>query len=85
MGNHWIITKDFIGSKSEGIKSSGFPDDLLESDMPVTFRMYDGDNTLYLEGKMLEEDFDPLDDYGLGALGCTGVMTSKNGSPFEWL
>lgn len=85
MDNHWIITKDFIGSKSKGIKSACFPDDLSENDLPVTFRMYDGDNNLYVEGKMFVEDFEPLDDYGLGGLGCTGVKTSVNGQPFAWL
>lgn len=83
--NHWIITKDFIGSGSKGIKSSGFPADLSVDDLPVTFQMYDDDNILYVEGKMAAEDFEPLDDYGMGALGCTGVKTSVNGVAFTWL
>ena len=85
MPNHWIITKDFIGSKSKGIRSSAFPDNLSADDLPVTFQMYDDDKNLYVEGKMVREDFEPLDDYGMGGLGCTGVKTSVNGSQFEWL
>ena len=37
------------------------------------FRMYDDDNELYYEGYSTEEDFSPLDDYGMPNAGCTSI------------
>jgi len=83
--NHWIITKDHIDSKLVGIKSRSFPADLKPENMPVRFKMYDDDRQLYCEGRMMECDFDPLDDFGMGGLGCTELQYSKNGKPFDWM
>lgn len=82
MANQWMITADKIDNgESNGRKSAGFKSGVK---MPVLFKMYDDDNILYFEGVMQEQDFHPLDEYGVG-FGCTGMKTSINGKPFTWL
>jgi hypothetical protein len=74
MANQWMITKDLIDDgANEGRKSAGFKPG---KPMTVKFRMYDDDMELYFTGIMEEEDFHPLDDFGMPGYGCTTLETN---------
>lgn len=79
----WVITKDRIAdldepegtnSNAKGVIGPSDADDSV-TDNPTRFSMYDDDGECYYEG-MLYGDFDgfePLDDFGTGNAGCTGI------------
>ena len=76
MSNHWVITADHVAapgakprtnSNAVGVASRGYLDG---ETLPVEFRAYDGDGELYYEGRMQEEDFDPMDDFCRPNAGC---------------
>lgn len=50
---------------------------------PHAFRMYDDDGELYYEGVSSEEDFDPLDDFGLPNAGCTDIHYKNKDGVWE--
>ena len=77
--NHWVITKDYLDNDMVGTTSIDFPLHLRMEDMPITFRLYDGDRNLYYEGRMTEFDFAPLDDFGEGYAGCVSLKYLENG------
>jgi hypothetical protein len=72
MANQWMITKDLIDDgANEGRKSAGFKPG---KPMTVKFRMYDDDMELYFTGHMQKLDFEPLEDFGMPAYGCTELQ-----------
>lgn len=74
MRNHWVITRDLVeNGRSVGTRRVDYSDGLRPEELPVLFRMYDGDGVLCYEGRMTDRDFDPLDDFGMGYAGCTSV------------
>lgn len=96
MAYGWIITKDFIfdvktESSSIGVTGpSGLSDKLqekLDAGEGETFRLYDDDHNLYYEGRILHErsGFEPLDDYGTGNAGCTGIKYLQPNGEWEYL
>lgn len=81
----WKITKDHLADADEqsdkGLEGPSNADDSVTSN-PTRFSMYDDDGECYYEG-MLYGDFDgfePLDDFGTGNAGCTGIKIAG-----EWL
>lgn len=76
------------GDKYSSVGVSGpsdAPDEYLaaiDAGKGLTFRMYDDDGELYVTGRAYAEGDDmsteefcagPLDDYGMGGLGCTEI------------
>tara|TARA_R110002020_G_scaffold33980_2_gene103136 strand:+ start:1366 stop:1641 length:276 start_codon:yes stop_codon:yes gene_type:complete len=81
----FIITKDHIeDGKMDGETITVAPALLwdLEAGKGEKFKMYDDDNTLYYEGRMIhqkgEEMFFPLDSVGENA-GCTWIGYESDG------
>lgn len=83
----WIITKDFINGEYEsnevGTRSRGRK--IREGEDVTLFRLYDGDDKLYFEGKQTKcenlDGFEPLDDFGMGGYGCTYIKyRAKDGT-----
>lgn len=65
LANHWIVTRDLIDDgKMLGARSQLTPIGMTEDQLPVWFRVFDGDGNLYFEGKMAMADFEPLDELG---------------------
>ena len=76
------------------------PDDLVaraKAGEGQRFRMLDDDGNAYVEGRMLyaddvsddsgpgsEDDFAPLNDYGMGGLGCTVIEYWEPGKGGGW-
>jgi hypothetical protein len=88
--NHWIITTDFIepsnNRRGEWLYASPrFPGNFTVANLPIEFRLYDGDGNLYYEGRMQNEDFDPLDDFGGPNAGCTEIKTRSAGGAWTTL
>lgn len=81
----WRITKgrkiegELIEVPEEGILSQYY-DVRQEPYMTEKFRLLDDDGNIYCEGIATpDEDFGPLDDYGMGALGCTEIQYRVDG------
>jgi hypothetical protein len=78
----WIITKDIIGEGLEGIGGNQRGSRCLMSAAEMIqhpegrrFRMLDDDGEIYCEGIIVGgSGFEPLDDYGCAALGCTEIQ-----------
>ena len=78
----WVITKDLIsGGASVGMGVSNTPaDKLVKHKKARAFRMLDDDNEVYYEGVIVtdeagtEQDFAPLDDFGMPVAGCTMIQ-----------
>lgn len=66
----WKITKNHIGpTKVQSIDFKAYAEKATSK-----FRMYDDDGELYFEGvATLDEDFGPLDSYGMPGYGCTEI------------
>tara|TARA_R100001129_G_scaffold43305_1_gene29688 strand:- start:205 stop:456 length:252 start_codon:yes stop_codon:yes gene_type:complete len=80
MAYRWEITKDFIDFNLTGIQGPGInygEEKITEN--KATFRLIDDDGEVYCKGFIYGDyqGFEPLDDYGMPALGCT--MVSING------
>lgn len=77
----WIITKDRIGENLKGISGPRHYDDSIVENM-ARFSLYDDDGQCYAEGVIYGDydGFEPLDDYGMPALGCTAIKIDG-----EWL
>jgi len=94
MPNQWRITKDII---NEPLGNYSFPTEIGTTSsrfdyakdsakgMPVRFKIYDDDDNLYFEGRMEEENFHPLDDFGMPSYGCTYLKYSRSGEKFKHL
>ena len=81
----WVITKDHIADSKAPLKTncnavgiSGpygcpFDDDHITA-RGRKFKMFDDDGELYYEGYMLgENEFGPLEDFGMPNAGCTRI------------
>jgi hypothetical protein len=77
----WRITKDHIESKSKGTFGPSTAD-VAVTDNPANFQLADDDGEIYYDGIIYGEydGFEPLDDFGMPAAGCTQIKL--NG---EWL
>lgn len=76
MNYAWIITFDHLEGRAVEISgphdATFTKDDVL--DLGREFTLHDGDGALYFTGKLLGGDgFEPLDDYGAPAAGCTEI------------
>lgn len=78
----WIIEKDHLDvgvPTSVGVKGPRDADPdlvtLLSFGEGALFRLYDDDDELYFEGHIIGDfdGFEPLEDYGMPAAGCTGI------------
>lgn len=86
----WTITVDHTDGEmsSTGMIGPEYPpltvEAILNHPKRKRFRMLDDDGELYVEGFLVDLDgsctlLEPLDDYGLGALGCTWIQYSGPG------
>tara|TARA_R110000796_G_C14428002_1_gene420759 strand:+ start:160 stop:396 length:237 start_codon:yes stop_codon:yes gene_type:complete len=71
MEYYWIITHDIIEENLVGISHG----DKTITDNKAEFELFDGGGELYAKGFIFGEydGFEPLDDYGMPALGCTEI------------
>ena len=86
----WIIDKDhtYDTNTTANLNAIGVtgprnadPELLAQLSQPTTgtpFRLYDDDDILYYEGRIIGEfdGFEPLDDFGEPNAGCTGIRYS---------
>lgn len=96
----WIITKDHIADATwkapscmNAVGMTGPRDgtdaevQALKEGQGEPFRMYDGDDELYYEGRWLENDhndeLEPLDNFGFPNAGCAYIMT-KHPKTGKW-
>ena len=78
MAYRWEITKDLLNDNLVGIKGpSGYNEKITEN--KAQFALIDDDGEVCCKGFIYGDydGFEPLDDYGMPALGCT--MVSING------
>lgn len=81
----WLITKDLSGETPEvvGVCGPGSATDeeisRLKSGEGHTFRILDGDQEMYFQGRSSECDFSPLDDYGEPSHGATTIQYLDKG------
>ena len=74
MTYRWIITKDRFDGESTGVEGPhGLDRTLMEN--PARFSLYDDDHVCMAEGMIYGDydGFEPLDDFGTGNWGCTGI------------
>jgi hypothetical protein len=87
MSYGWLITKDHlpdVGRNATGVMGPrGILPKIaarLEQGEGIPFRMYDDDDELYFEGRLIGgSGLEPLDDYGTGDSGCTRIDLFANG------
>ena len=90
----WGITKDLQTSKLPGEKSlvglrgprgvQMTVEEMKAHEKCQRFRMKDDDGEVYVEGVLVDlsgdaSGFEPLDDYGMGGLGCTSIEYWEKG------
>jgi hypothetical protein len=77
MKYYWIITEDIIEENLVGISHG----DKTITTNKAKFELFDGDGELYAKGVIFGEydGFEPLDDYGMPALGCTEIKINGGG------
>lgn len=86
----WIITKDLIefGEDDGTMGPRTISDETvkrLQAGEGKKFRMYDDDDELYYEGRVLGDDeFSPLDHFGMPNAGCTRIDI-HNGKEYQTL
>jgi len=68
----WKVTYDHFDQKPVLVRSSNWRDDVDTSDW-IPFEMFDDDGNRMCAGLASEEDFGPLDDYGMPNWGCTYI------------
>ena len=71
----WVITEDIIGDgRDTGMQGPANLNVDLTSNRD-TFELYDDDKILYAKGTIYGDydGFEPLDDFGEGNWGCTGI------------
>jgi hypothetical protein len=83
----WIIDRDLLeDGKRAGLTGprSAKPELLrqLTNRQGIQFRMMDDDDVVYYEGRIVGDcdGFEPLDDFGEGNAGCTGIDILENGN-----
>ena len=99
----WIIDKDHIKNESEpegtncNAKGVCGPRGATEAEIEslkngagTKFRLFDDDNNLYYEGRLLgdpesEDGFGPLDDFGMPNAGCTYIEYKNANGKWEML
>lgn len=93
----WIITRDHLADQDDGQDScvglsgprniSEATENALREGKGVAFRMYDDDGELYVSGRIVGDfdGFEPLDDYGMGGLGCTEIRYRDGNGPWRAL
>jgi hypothetical protein len=93
----WLITRDHLAESDEdthttaGISGPRGISDAMLSDLRngkgTAFRMYDDDEELYVSGRIIGDfdGFEPLDDYGVGGLGCTDIKYRSGNGPWRSL
>ena len=73
----WIVTRDYMADATGNRKGTEGPSNLDRSitDNPVNWVCYDDDHNAVYAGTMWGdwEGFEPLDDFGTGDAGCTGI------------
>jgi len=86
----WIIDQDFIDDNRDDAGTTG-PSGIskaLEDDLAAgkgeKFRLFDDDDVLYYEGRLVGDyvGFEPMDDYGTPNAGCTITKVLQGG---EWV
>jgi uncharacterized protein YxjI len=77
----WVIHRDVYEKKQVNIESvSHVEGSVLEHE----FRLRDDDKNVYYKGKCNNDSsFAPLDDYGIGAAGCTEIQY-RNKETKKW-
>ena len=78
----WKITRDKIDDgRAVGIEGPRDLDPTIKAN-PTPFTLHDDDGILYYHGMIYGEfdGFEPLDDFGMGYAGCTGIKYKG-----EWL
>ena len=80
---HFVITRDFIDERSNAtpeqinqIKHDGFT---------LHFKMYDDDGEHYYSGYAKEEEFYPIDDYGMPNAGATEIKYRQPNGTYSTL
>jgi hypothetical protein len=80
---HFVITQDEVDFESnataeqkEQIKKDGFS---------LHFKMYDDDGEFYYGGYAKEEEFYPLDDFGMPNAGATEIKYRQVNGKYETL
>jgi hypothetical protein len=68
---HFVITKDLIGGEPDATPEQ--KEQIKEDGFNIHFKMYDDDGEHYYSGYAKEEEFYPLDDYGMPNAGCTEI------------
>ena len=86
----WIIDKDLLAepgatpgtnANAVGKSSHGYNG----QELPHRFRLLDGDNEVYYEGRSSDSSsFAPLDDFGEGNAGCTTIQYWEPGKGGGW-
>ncbi len=86
--NNWIVLKDHLENEDVFISSIPIivPKKMTFGKMmenyPVQFKLYDDDGELYYSGRMQAEDFEPLDNFGIGS-GCTTLKYRQGNDPWQ--
>jgi len=81
----WTIDKDHIEGTADGLSLGSI--DIDTTTPGKQFRMFDDDWELYYEGTIWGDydGFEPLDDFGMPAAGCTGIKYRNDKGEWEWL
>jgi hypothetical protein len=79
----WTIDKDLILEDIKGVNMCSHESrkDEIMANKPHSFSLYDDDDTCYAVGRIWlspkaegsEQEFAPLDDFGMPSLGCTYI------------
>ena len=71
----WIIDKDIVTEGEYEGTQGPHNLDLDVTDNPAKVELYDDDGILYAKGTIYGDydGFEPLDDFGEGNWGCTGI------------
>lgn len=76
----WVIDRDHIEMKAKSVMGPRNIAPKIEEQLKTTkngqkFQLFDDDGNLYYSGRIIGEydGFEPLDDYGEPAAGCTEI------------
>jgi len=74
MAYGWIIDKDFFDGEATGITGPR-NGRVVKNGEGEKFALYDDDANLMANGRIVGDydGFEPLDDFGEGYYGCTGI------------
>jgi len=70
----WKIDRDYFDGEATGVAGPRGGMAVLDGE-GETFALYDDDENLMAAGRIVGDydGFEPLDDFGLGMWGCTGI------------